>query len=442
MTPIRGWTRETRLLVVTIVLSVSVLLALARLRFPGQEPRERLALPARPLQQIVERASFDDLTNAISRAADRIRPALTVVSLRRAGAASASTDLLDSLDPGPEAPHALALYTGNQRWVSIAPPRSTRTSTAPAGWSIAGSDPIRSLVVFAGPATDAPVLSTSRPTLPAFLVVAEPTAAGVSVRPMFVAAARGITDDRWRAAVWPLAADSANPGALVFSLEGAFVGAVTSSRAGLVLVPGDTVVDAAQHVERVRVPWSIGVHLQRLDADLATALGVAHGVAVTTVDPTGPAAGRLLTGDVIEAIDGSAVDEPDDVLLRVASSDPGTGVNLDAVRGGTRTVVHIAASDAAVATAPAKTPPDRSASASIGARFVASSRGSRVDQVDRDGPAARAGLSRGDEIWWIQGAPAASPAAIARRWRALAPGARIAIGVNPAEPRLVVLERP
>src|SRR5690349_12674799 len=70
MMPIRGWTRETRLLVVTIVLSVSVLLALARLRFPGQEPRERLVLPARPLQQIVERASFDDLTNAVTRAAD------------------------------------------------------------------------------------------------------------------------------------------------------------------------------------------------------------------------------------------------------------------------------------------------------------------------------------------------------------------------------------
>ena len=74
MNPLRGWTRETRLLVVTVLLAVSVLLALARLRFPGAEPSARLSLPVRPLQQIVERASFDDLAASVTRAADRIAP--------------------------------------------------------------------------------------------------------------------------------------------------------------------------------------------------------------------------------------------------------------------------------------------------------------------------------------------------------------------------------
>jgi ABC-type Fe3+-siderophore transport system permease subunit len=45
----RRWPRETRLLVVTIVLSLAVLMTLARFRFPAEQP---LTLPVQPLQQL------------------------------------------------------------------------------------------------------------------------------------------------------------------------------------------------------------------------------------------------------------------------------------------------------------------------------------------------------------------------------------------------------
>ena len=65
----RRWPRETRLLVITIVLSLAVLLMLARFRFPAQQP---LALPVQPLQQLAARAAFDDLSASVTRAVVRV----------------------------------------------------------------------------------------------------------------------------------------------------------------------------------------------------------------------------------------------------------------------------------------------------------------------------------------------------------------------------------
>src|SRR5215208_5684830 len=73
----RQWPRETRLLVITIVLSLAVLLMLARFRFPAQQP---LALPVQPLQQLAARAAFDDLSASVTRAMTRVRPSLLVVA--------------------------------------------------------------------------------------------------------------------------------------------------------------------------------------------------------------------------------------------------------------------------------------------------------------------------------------------------------------------------
>jgi serine protease Do len=245
--------------------------------------------------------------------------------------------------------------------------------------------------------------------------------------------------------VWPLPDAGASPGALVFSLEGAFVGGVMAARTGPALVPAETLLASAMRVEHDRTPWSMGVRLQPLDAGLRAALGVSQGVVVAVVDPAGAAAGTLVTGDVITAIDGTKVDDPWDVLQRVATVDAKTGVDVEIVRDGKPASAHVAGTDhgpAAASTGPTVSASVRTPAASIGARLVPSSHGSRVQRVDRDGPAARAGLSPGDEIWWVQGTAAASPAAIARRWRAVTPGGRLAVGVDPAAPRLLAIERP
>src|SRR4051794_28014903 len=381
MNPLRGWTRETRLLVVTVLLAVSVLLALARLRFPGAEPSARLSLPVRPLQQIVERASFDDLAASVTRAADRIRPALAVISLPPGESPITSSNLAEQLAATPSIPgRATALHIGDDRWVALVAGAAGPDVTSP-GLTVAGQDVLRGLVVLTGKTDSATVLSTSRPALPAFLVAAEPTAAGVAVRPVFVPASDPTSDARWASPLWALPADAPPAGSLVFSLEGAFVGAVVEVSSGTALVPADTVLGLAATIDRTRVPWSIGIRLQRLDVGLAAALGVEKGAVVAEVEPGSASRDRLAPGDVVTAVDGVEVAAPDEVLLRVAAADPGKGIDLDVVRGGQPVKIHVAdgaeptqSGAATTTTAETRAP----STPSLGAQLVPSARGSRI----------------------------------------------------------------
>ena len=232
-------------------------------------------------------------------------------------------------------------------------------------------------------------------------------------------------------------------GSLVFSLEGAFVGAVVEVSSGTALVPADTMLGVAATIDRTRVLWSIGIRLQRLDEGLAAALGVEKGAVVAGVEPGSVSRDRLAPGDVVTAVDGAAVAAPEDVLFRVAAADPAKGIDLDLVRGGEHVKVHVAdgAEPAQSGAAPAAEtrPPS---TPSLGAQLVPSARGSRVRAVDPGSPAERAGLAAGDEIWWVQGTTSAGPPAITRAWRALAPGRRLALGVDAEHPRLLALEKP
>ena len=105
----RRWPRETRLLVVTIVLSLAVLLTLARFRFPAQQP---LTLPVQPLQQLAARAAFDDLGASVTRAVTLLRSSLVVVARAPAVEVVRSLSLEDVLRQDgaePAADYVLAL---------------------------------------------------------------------------------------------------------------------------------------------------------------------------------------------------------------------------------------------------------------------------------------------------------------------------------------------
>ena len=444
MNPLRGWTRETRLLVVTVLLAVSVLLALARLRFPGAEPSARLSLPVRPLQQIVERASFDNLAASVTRAADRIRPALAVISLRPRQSPITSRGLAEQLAAPPSIPaRATALHIGDDRWVALVTGAAGPDVTSP-GLTVAGQDPLRGIVVLTGNTDTATVLSTSRPALPSFLVAAEPTAAGVAVRPVFVPASEPTSDARWASPLWALPPDAPPAGSLVFSLEGAFVGAVVEVSSGTALVPADTVLGLAATIDRARgcpgqsesgcsgstrglpqhsasrrAPWSPG-------SSRAACLAIVSRRGMSSRRWTVPPSRRRRTCC-------SAWRLP---IRRRASI-------LDVVRGGEHVKVHVAdgAEPAQSGAAPAAEtrPPS---TPSLGAQLVPSARGSRVRAVDPGSPAERAGLAAGDEIWWVQGTTSTGPPAVTRAWRALAPGRRLALGVDAEPPRLLAVEKP
>jgi len=449
MNPMLRWTRETRLLVVTVVLSTSVLLALARLRFPGREPTERLSLPARPLQQLAERASFDDLAATVARVAERVRPALIVVPLARPDRAPRSLGLADLVSNAADAPtsrRALAIHAGDGRFVAIASDAAHEDPVA-ADLRVVARDALRGLLIVSREDNRAPVLSTSRPALPSFLVLAEPTAAGVSLRPIFGPAPDSVDDPRWPSRVLALGAGIAPAGAFIFSLEGAFVGGIVAGPDGPALVPADALLtEASRAGERRTAPVSIGVHLQRLDAALATALGASDGVAVADVEPDGPAAGRLEPGDVVTALAGTPVRAPEELLLRIATADAGATFDLEVIRAGSPVHVQVpgTASPATLPAAPGPATAARavSAPAGLGANLRASPRGALVTRVDRGSAAERAGLRAGDTISWLQGAGEASPQAIARWWRGAAAGARVALRIERDGPLLLPLVRP
>lgn len=431
----RPWTRETRLLVVTIVLSVSVLLALARLRFPGAEPPARLSLPARPLQPFADRAVFDDLGAAVARVGALVRPALRVVTLEE-GEAVAGTTLAEWL-AAPRRPvsHAVAIHVGGGRFVALQAP-AAHIATSPE-LTLVGRDPLRALVVLTG-APGAATLTSSRPSLPAFVVVAEATAAGVSVRPWFGSSAEGLRDPRWSDPVIPLGAGAPAPGALVFSLEGAFVGGIAEGVEGRVLVSADALLAAADHVDGARDPRSLGVRVQPLDEGLRVALGAAEGAVVVSVEADGPARGRLAPGDVITAIEGTPVRGVEDALLRAALAPPDAPLAIAIVRQHTPLQVQIERSaDPVQGVAPTS-----GTLAGLGATLVTTARGCRVAAVDPRGAAARAGLRVGDQLWWMQGVTRTTASAVVAAWNALPPGGRLALGITRGEPLLVTIAKP
>jgi S1-C subfamily serine protease len=82
----------------------------------------------------------------------------------------------------------------------------------------------------------------------------------------------------------------------------------------------------------------------RLQEQVRARLGLEHDRAllVAMIDPEGPsAAGGLLVGDVVVAIGGKPVAEPEDVLKVLDGDTPGRTLPLELVRGGRREQVEI-----------------------------------------------------------------------------------------------------
>jgi Do/DeqQ family serine protease len=164
----------------------------------------------------------------------------------------------------------------------------------------------------------------------------------------------------------------------------------------------------------------LGVIVQKVTTDIASSLGLggARGVIVSQVQP-GSAAERagLRQGDVITTLNGAPVNDPNSLRNRVASTRPGTETQLGVVRDGRETQVRVALGEFKVervkaedgegsAQEPAKRDTGKlgigveplTADAARELGLPAATRGLVVAQVDETGPAADAGLERGDVI--------------------------------------------
>jgi len=163
-------------------------------------------------------------------------------------------------------------------------------------------------------------------------------------------------------------------------------------------------------------PW-FGAQLQMLDSDLARGLGLEmpRGALITEVAPESPAAlAGLGSGDVVVAIDGIPVEDPEALNYRIATKEIGTEAEFSILRNGESLVAQ-------VQMAPAPPISDRQATISGNTRFAGvtaaeltpalaqelrlgfSVQGVAVVDVERGSPAQNLGIRSGDVILSLNG---------------------------------------
>jgi hypothetical protein len=320
-----------------------VLLLLARLRFPDA-PRVEVSAP--PLERLAARASYDALAADVQRAQPTI--GRSVVALRVARRARTSPyDLWDALagsDAQEAVRHVVAMRVSAD--TALAPVGAESRVEGIVGDSAVAAPPVLGLDLVRGwalvrvPATTEAVSQprpmSSLPT-PIYVVVAEGTQAGATLRPVFLGQGTRFDSVKWSRPLLPLGGIAISPGALLFTLDGEFIGAAVVDGGAPAIVDAGDLFDVAARLDANTegTVGDLGVSVQRLTAELALATLVDRGVLVAEVDPGGPASTVLEPGDVLTMLAGQPVTDPREFLLNVAQRRADETLEVSFVRSGT-----------------------------------------------------------------------------------------------------------
>jgi S1-C subfamily serine protease len=404
---------EVRLLVATITISAVALLLLARLRFPAPPPVPQIPV-APPLERLAA-ATYEELARIVGTAQARLAPSLIPLRLTRRPAAEVPLDSRDLVPPPQDPGMSLAIRYSETRALSYIPPGTALPDRSPGGDPIklVALDEIRGLALLDVPAGPAIVPRSSTGAtvdVPAYLAIGEPSAAGASLRPVFVSRADATSDPRWRTTVLALGIEPAAAGRPLFSLGGEFIGLLLPGDGGVTLLSAADVMAA---VTRLQAGGSVergtfGFSVQPLTRPLAAATGTSAGVVVTLVDPDGPAAASLRVGDVIEAVNGQRAADLDTFLARVSAAQAGLRLVLTIVRAGTR-------SETTVVTSPERPAPPGESTLGLTLRTLGGV-GTEIVVVTPGGAGSRAGLRAGDLVTHLNGEERPTAAAIQRAW--------------------------
>lgn len=192
----------------------------------------------------------------------------------------------------------------------------------------------------------------------------------------------------------------------------------------------------------------LGIGVQPVTSDLAAGLNLkdVRGVLVNSVEPGSPAdQAGLRSGDVITAIDGTAVNDPNTLRNRIASTSPGTEVTLTVLRNGREQQMRARLASLSPTKQSNQTPPEGSSGGrgqlgvsvepltpevakQLGLRSA--SQGVVVSEIDPLGPAAEAGIQAGDVILEVNRQPVRSAADI-----------KTALQRSPSSPALLLINR-
>jgi S1-C subfamily serine protease len=484
--PPRHSARETRLLLLTLAVSVGALLLLARFRFP-ERPLTDLS-PPQPLSRLTRVTAFDELSAMLR---DLLRQFEGAVVLAHTPGVALGLLVKDDLALVPLSPG------GRVEAVAGAP--------LPAN-GIVARDEQRGLAVVRVPGYTAPEISVQPANTPldapGYVAILEAGPDGPTIRAEFVSRYSTEPHAGWDQPVLALSGPaSAKPGSLLFTLGGRFVGMTLADSGRVLVVPADVLMTRAMRLangENV-VHVETGIDIQPLTPAIARATGVREGVVVSDVSPdatssvsapaaatTGAAGGadpasatdestapslrngaaRINVGDVITAAADRPVRAPRDWQQILLTQTAGATLKLSIVRFGRPLQASLTlprpespsagAAGGAGAAGPAGVAgtSGRTAGASpqsplevMGLSLRSVSGDSEVVAVRAASPAARAGLRAGDRITSLPGrasaTASASPNAIATACAELASGQALMLAIDrDGVARIAAIEKP
>jgi hypothetical protein len=390
-------------LLVTILVSVTALWVLARIRFqdrpPASTPVPNVLAQLRPV------STYDDLARAIA----DIRPAITAaISVSESG--SAALRIREDA--------AVVLAAGTED-------------------AIVAADRATGLTIVRRARADVPGLLPWAPRLldyPRYLVAADVVGRHVALRPVFVGGLFAADSPLWAGNVWVLpSAASIAPGTFVFSTDGALAGLAVIDAGRVAIVPPDRLFGLVNRLQqRAGEPGDIGVTIQPLSPAVASAIGADFGVVVSATDPSGPAAGQIVPTEVIEAVDGQEIHSPDHWRAHVSRLATDDALTLRVRnRNGVREVKVTARAPVAA------DEPMPDAALGLNLRTVPKV-GVQVLSVQPGSSGARAAIREGDVITIVDARPSPTPAEITRAFAALPSGGSLLAAVTRAHERLVV----
>jgi hypothetical protein len=331
------WSRETRLLLLTIAISVGVLLFLARFRFPDEPP----PAPAQPLERLAARATFDELARTVERLDRTISPSLVVLQVAPPESREPRTlaTLLDGSSPDDEAmSYVPALRVRPTTALALVKPGHAIRGVIGDGGAVPillARNPITHIALVRVPAPAPDIAWQWRPlnpiTVPRYVVSVEASRAGSTLRPVFFGRADRFREPRWPTPLLALGRSStAAEGSFVFSLDGELVGLAVATAGVTAIVPTDALVAAADRLFEQGSPHvtDFGLSLRPLGPDDAKALNTTSGLIITAVTKGSLADGALRTNDFLQAINGEPAVNPDSALLTLAQTTPGTTVTF------------------------------------------------------------------------------------------------------------------
>lgn len=416
-------TRETRLLLGVVLVSVTTLWVLARLRFPERPASPDPVGPV--LAQFAQPSPFAVIATAVADLENRIGASLTRVSFTPR-----------TSDPSARPVNRVAIRIAPEQAIVVLPSGDGPFDATPA---LKASSPRAALglVPVRGGAPVAMAALTPSQAQPArFVIAVEGANDGMSFRPVFVGAFTPARAPSWPGVVWRVPATSAlSDGALLFTDDGLFLGAVTLRGGARMLIPAATLAALGQQLadQPPRTPGWLGVSVQDLTAPVAVAVaaGASHaGVVVTHVEPDGPAHGLLQPFDVIDTAGGTAVATREQWESRVEQLDAGDTLELRVRRTGAEpAIVTVTAAAPAPEAHPSVLGADLRSRAGVGVEVL---------RVEPGGAAAQAGLREGDVITAAGTRHAPTAVQVRRAYAEGASGRPVALAVTRGTAHLVL----